>query len=325
MTALHSPPGTEEVPYANAATAVGTYDHSARGVVFLFIKIIVFSLQDVIIKWMSSDYPVHEIVLIRSIFAIIPILLITHFTGGLHQLGTRHFRLHFIRSALLFATFMTFYLSLAALPLAEAVTLSFTTPLFITILSVVMLGEKVSFHQWIAVFVGFLGVICMLNPGAEIVNPAAFLTLASAFLYALASIITRQLGNTESGISLTFYPTLFYIVFSAIIALALSGSTSTQELHASLAFLLHAWKIPSRVDLSFIFLLGLIAASGFYCLSQAYRLAPPSTLAPFEYFAVFLGVVWGYMVWGEVPEVQAIVGIVLIVGSGLYSYVAGKK
>ena len=143
-----------------------------KGVAFLLVKIVVFSLQDVIIKWMSGDYPVHEIVFVRSIFALALILLMTRLNGGLGQLKTRHVAAHTTRAALLFATFLTYYLSLAALPLVEAITLSFTAPLFITVLSVAILGEKVSPTMWVAVIAGFCGVVFMFGPGGDIIDPA---------------------------------------------------------------------------------------------------------------------------------------------------------
>jgi len=305
--------------------SVETLKHPGKGVTFLLVKIFTFSFQDVIIKKMSGDYSANEIVCIRSIFALVLILLLAHFHGGLQQFKTRHLTVHIIRSALLFATFISYYLSLAALSIAEAITLSFTAPLFITLLSVVILGERVRYDKWISIFIGFMGVVFMLKPGAHITDPAALLTILSAFLYALSSIATRQLGNTESGLSLAFYPTLFYIFFSLLFTLLLPGSAVSHQSHASLAFLLTPWRIPTPMDLSFIVILGFIAAVGFYCLSQAYRLAPPSTIAPFEYFSVFLGVVWGYLFWGDFPDASTFVGIILIVGSGLYVYLGNRK
>ena len=277
-----------------------------------------------IIKWISGKYPVHEIVLIRSSFAIIPLLVIARLEGGFHLLRTTHFVLQIIRAFLMFASFMTYYLALAALPLAETVSLFFSAPLFITILSVTVLEEKVELGGWLAVLAGFLGVIMMLKPGSKMINPAAFLALFSAFLYSTGSILTRRLGQTASGVALAFYPIITYILFSTIVGIAVIHKTAAQQSHPSVAFLFRRWQVPDGGDLFLLILLGLIAALGFYFLSQAYRLAPPSAIAPFEYTAVPLSVVLGFIFWKDIPGPQSIIGIVLIVGSGLYIFGSKK-
>ena len=173
-----------------------SYDSPIKSIYFLIAGVTVFSLQDVIIKWISGKYPVNEIVLIRSCFAIIPILFIAHLEGGVHLLRTNNLLGHSSRSFFMFGAYICFYLSLAALPLAETVSLFFSAPIFITILSATFLGEKVEIRSWLAVLVGFLGVIIMLRPGSKIIDAAALLALLTAFLYAIASIITRRLSGT---------------------------------------------------------------------------------------------------------------------------------
>ncbi len=299
-------------------------DSLFKSIGYLLGGVFVFSLQDIIIKWISGNYPVHEIVLIRSLFAIFPILLIAHLDGGLHLLRTTHFKVQIIRSVLMFGSYICFYLSLAALPMAETVSLFFSGPIFIAILSVFFLDEKIEFSSWVAVLVGFLGVVIMLKPGAHMVEPASLMALLAALLYAIGSIITRKLGKTDSGISLAFYPTVMYIIFSAVLSIPLSCMTATRSAHPSAAFLLHEWQLPSQNDLFLLIAIGLIAATGFYFLSQAYRLGPPATIAPFEYISVPLGVLWGYVFWKDVLGLQSIIGMMLIVGSGLYIFGSKK-
>jgi drug/metabolite transporter (DMT)-like permease len=306
------------------ATTAESYDSPLKSVCYLISGVFVFSLQDVIIKWISGQYPVHEIVLIRSLFAIIPILFIAHLEGGLNLLRTDHYVKHAIRSLLMFCAYISFYLSLAVLPLAETVSLFFSAPILITILSVMFLGEKVGVRSWAAVLAGFCGVIIMLRPGSEMVELAAFLALLAALLYAIGSIITRKMGKTESGVSLAFYPTVMYILFSTILGILLNNTTITKNSDSAWAFLFREWQFPLQGDLFLFIIIGLIAATGFYCLSQAYRLGQPSTIAPFEYVAVPLSVIWGYVFWRDVLELQSVIGMVLIVGSGLYIFGSKK-
>lgn len=305
-------------------TAAESYDSPLKSIYYLIAGIFVFSLQDVIIKWISGKYPIHEIVLIRSCIAIIPILFIAYLEGGLHLLRTNNYLGHIIRTFFMFGAYICFYLSLAALPLAETVSLFFSAPIFITILSVTFLGEKVEIRSWIAVLAGFFGIIIILRPSSRMIDPAAFLAVLTAFLYAMASIFTRKLGKTENGVSLAFYCTIIYIIFSTILSLSLNNMAVTEKSHPSLAFLFRKWQLPSQGDLFLLILLGLISAAGFYFLSQAYRLAKPSTIAPFEYIYVPLSVVWGYVFWKETLEPQSIMGMVFIVGSGLYIFGSKK-
>jgi len=299
-------------------------DSLFKSIGYLIGGVFVFSLQDIIIKWLSGNYPVHEIVLIRSLFAIVPILLIARLDGGLYLLRTRRLKTQIIRSALMFGSYICFYLSLAALPLAETVSLFFSGPIFITILSVFFLDEKIEFSSWVAVLVGFLGVVIMLKPGVHRVDPAALMAVLAALLYAIGSIITRKLGKTDSGISLAFYPTVMYIVFSAVLTILLGCRAVTDPVHPSAAFLLRDWQLPLQGDLVLLIAIGLIAATGFYFLSQAYRLGPPAAIAPFEYISVPLSVLWGYVFWKDVLGLQSIIGMILIVGSGLYIFGSKK-
>ncbi|MBW2410381.1 MAG: DMT family transporter [Deltaproteobacteria bacterium] len=299
-------------------------DSPVKSIYYLIAGVTVFSLQDVIIKWMSGKYPVNEIVLIRSCFAIIPILFIAHLEGGFHLLRTKHYWGHIIRSFFMFGAYICFYLSMAALPLAETVSLFFSAPIFITILSATFLGEKVEVRSWIAVLAGFLGVIVMLRPGSEMIEPAALLALLTALLYAIASIITRKLGKTENGVAMAFYVAVMYIIFATLFTLALNNIAVTSKTHPSFTFLFREWRLPSQGDLFLLMIIGLIAASGFYFLAQAYRLAQPSTIAPFEYTAVPLSVVWGYLFFRDILVFQSIAGMILIVGSGLYIFGSKK-
>jgi drug/metabolite transporter (DMT)-like permease len=188
-----------------------------RAAMFLFAGVFIFSIQDVIIKWISRDYPVHEIVLIRSISGLVPLVFLAHFIGGLKLLRTRRYGAHAVRALLMFTSYTTFYLSLAALPLAESVTLFFSAPLFITALSVFLLDERVDIRCWVGVGMGLLGVILMLKPNVHNINPAGLLAILSAFCYAFGAILTRKLGETESGIALAFYPTIMYIAYASIL------------------------------------------------------------------------------------------------------------
>jgi len=301
-----------------------TVDNPVKSLYCLLSAVLAFSTQDVIIKWISGDYPVHEIVLIRSCIAIFPILIIARFDGGLQSLRIRNISGHVVRSLVMFAAYTCFFLALSALPIAETTCLFFVAPIFITIISALFLGDKVQPGAWVAVFTGFLGVVIMLKPGSNLFDPAGFLAILSALFYAIASTITRKLGKTETGVSLAFSTTVMYIVFSMIVAFFLNSSSVGNESHPSMAFLFRAWRLPAQSDLIIFLGVGIVAATGFYFQSQAYRLARPSKIAPFEYIGVPLSVFWGYLIWKDMLDFQSLLGMLLIVGSGLYIF-RGKK
>ena len=294
------------------------FDQSLKGIGFLLTGVMLFSLQDVCIKWISTGYPVHEILFIRSLAAIGPILLIAGMEGGLQLLRPRHLSLHLLRAGLIFVGYTSYYLAMAALPLAETVSLFFTAPLFITLLSIPALGEKIGWSVWIALSAGFFGVLLIARPGSNLLDPAALLPLLSAVSYAFLVILTRRLGRVASGASLAFYPTLFFLAVTGCIGLIWGWSGLGDPVHPSLQFLTRAWNTPSPRDLALMIACGLIAALGFYCLFQAYRLARTSTVTPFEYTAVPLGCLWGAVFWQEMPSVLSFVGMICIVVSGIH-------
>ena len=297
---------------------------SLKGIYFQLAGITIFAFQNVIIKWISGDYPVHQIVFVRSFVAVGPLLLLARFQGGLGALRTRKPWSHLVRSVMMLVTFTSFFLALAVLPLGETVTLFYTGPIFITILSVGFLSERVALDGWLAVALGFVGVTIMLRPGAGVFDPAAFLVLFAALCYAGVAVITRRMGGTENGISMAFYPTVLYLACTFLIGLAVGDGSFDGGEHGSLQFMFRAWKFPSGFDFLLMIILGFIGAYGFYFLSQAYRLTRPSIIAPFEYIAVPLGALMGYLFWEDIPGAGVLPGMVLIVGSGVYVLVRGR-
>lgn len=303
---------------AYSTVALGRVDAPVRGVLCVVAGISVFSIQDVIIKSISGSYPVHEIVFVRSLVALAPLLVIAHLDGGLAGLRTRRPWTHLLRGCTMLVSYTTYYLAIAALPLAMAVALFFVAPLMITALSHFLLGEKAQLRRWLAVAIGFVGVVIMTRPGGNAIEPAALFAVLAALFYAVSAILTRRLGATETGASLAFSATLVYFVVNGLVGLWIGGGALAEQGHPSLEFLLRAWIWPSWRDLGLMAVCGLIAAFGFYFLSQAYRLAPATSVAPFEYVGLPLAALWGYLFWSEIPAGTTVLGVVLIVGSGLY-------
>ena len=175
---------------------------STRGILFLVAGVAVFSLQDVILKWLSGDYPLHQAMVIRSLTAIPFLLGLLHLEGGTKLLFTAGTRAMVGRGLIMFLAYFTYYIALPALPLATTVALYFSAPLFITALSVVILGETVGPRRWIALALGFAGVVIVVRPGSSLFDWAAILPVLSGLCYALSMIHARKLGTTETAAAL---------------------------------------------------------------------------------------------------------------------------
>lgn len=278
------------------------------------------STQDVAIKWLSSDYPLHQVILARAGIAMLLTLVVVHFEGGLRSLWTRNLGPLMARGLLLIVANMSYFLALATMPLAEALAIFFIGPLFITILSVPFLGEKVGPARWFAVLMGLAGVIVMLRPGGGIIQLVALLPVLAAFCYASMQIITRRIGVHHRASVLAFYIHFTFVIASAAIGLMIGDGRFSGTGNASLEFLFRAWVLPGTQDALLMLACGTLAAIGGYAISQAYRLAEATAVAPFEYSALPLAIIWGVVIWGDVPDLASMAGILLIVGGGLFVF-----
>ena len=185
--------------------------------------------------------------------------------------------------------------------------------------TVLVLGERVRMRRWVALGAGFIGVLVILRPGVALFEPAALLPIASAAAYATSAVMARRLGSTESGGAMALTATGAYIVGGALTAAVLAGVEPPADAAASIRFLLNPWIWPSTLDLALMALCGCIAAFGFFCLSQGYRLTEAYRAAPCEYAALPWGVLWGYLFFGNTPDAVMILGALIIMGAGLYT------
>ena len=291
---------------------------STRGILFLVAGVAVFSLQDVILKWLSGDYPLHQAMVIRSLTAIPFLLGLLHLEGGTKLLFTAGTRAMIGRGLIMFLAYFTYYIALPALPLATTVALYFSAPLFITALSVVILGETVGPRRWIALALGFAGVVIMVRPGSSLFEWAAVLPVLSGLCYALSMIHARKLGTTETAAALAFWGNAVFLALALLLSAVFGTGAFEGASHPSLAFLTRGWVTPTAFDLGLMVATGIVAALGLTFLTQAYRLAEASVVTPFEYTAMVWGVLWGWLVWREWPDALSWAGIATIIGAGLY-------
>ena len=289
-----------------------------RGILFLMAGVAVFSVQDLILKLLSGAYPLHQAMVLRSLTAIPFLLLLVHLDGGLGRLFTPGTRAMIWRGVVMFLAYTSYYLALAALPMATTVALYFSAPLFITVLSVFFLAEKVGPRRWSALVAGFAGVLIMVRPGSDLFDWAALLPVLSGLTYAISMIAARRLGTTESAAALAFWGNAVFLV-AALAMSALLGSGSYEgDAHPSLEFLLRGWVMPSAFDLFLMASCGVIAAAGLTLLTQAYRIGEASVVTPLEYTGLLWSVIYGWVFWRDWPTMPDWTGIAIIIAAGLY-------
>ncbi|MBX6324274.1 MAG: DMT family transporter [Rhodospirillaceae bacterium] len=265
----------------------------------MLLSVLLFATMDLVIKWVSADYPIVQIVFFRNAFAFLPIALALRRNGGVASLRTRALGAHVLRGALGIASMYLGFWGLALLPLGDAVALGQSAPIFVTALSVPLLGERVGVRRWSAVTAGFLGVVLMTRPGSGLFDPAALLPLAGAAAYGLVVILVRRLNRTEAPTTIVFYFTLFAVV--------VSGS--------ALPFV---WVGPDLVDFLLLAGIGILGGCAQLAVTYAFRLAPVAVVAPFDYLSLVFAMVFGYAVWREVPDLWLLSGAAIVVASGLY-------
>jgi len=294
--------------------------NTIRAPLFAVVAVSLFSLNDVIMKAISDTYALHEAILFRSVVGVfVTVCLMAPFVGGFGVFRTRRLGLHMLRAFfVLFANF-TFFLGLAALPLATAVALFFINPFLVTVFSVVFLGEHVGPRRWAALGFGIVGVLMILRPGTESFQLAALFPLASAFGYAGLNIMTRYLRETENAVSLVFYVQVLFVVFCVLVGLAIGDGRFAEQDNPSWAFFFRAWVWPPLSDLPALLGIGFLASIGGWFISQAYRLGEVGLVAPFEFLALPLSVLWGILLFAEWPDIWVWSGISLILSAGLYT------
>jgi drug/metabolite transporter (DMT)-like permease len=278
-----------------------------------------FSINDIIVKSFSGSFPLHEVVLVRALVALVLTVAFLAPRGDVMGIfRTRRPGAHLFRGLCVVVTNMAYFAALATLPLAETSAIFYIAPLLITAFSALLLKEHVGVRRWSALVVGLLGVMLIVKPGTAAFQWALLLPVVSAVAYASLHTMTRNMGLGESAATMSVYIQLTFIVVCAAMGLAFGDGKLSGSGHASLEFLFRAWAWPGSQDWMLFVAAGACSAIGGYLISQAYRSSAAGLVAPFEYSALLLAAFWGFTIWGEVPGAWSSAGIALILTSGLF-------
>jgi drug/metabolite transporter (DMT)-like permease len=294
------------------------------GVGSLVLAILIFSLQDIAVKWMGGSYPVLEIVIFRTLVAMPATLFFFRMEGGRGLPTTKQYKLEFVRGLFYFLSYTTYFMGLAALPLAEVAAIKFSTPLMITVLSVILLKEKVNLRRWLALIVGFIGVLIIIRPGSASFNIGSVFILLNVLTYVFAVLITRRLQTTDSSATMSYYGSLVYMVIAMILAPIVIAIGPMPNASPSIVFLFRAWSMPTVLDLLIMFGLGLVWAGGMFFTARAYSLTPASVVAPFEYISLPISTMWGFLIWHQFPSLATWIGAFITLVSSLYTLYGDK-
>ena len=300
-------------------------DSAKLAVIFSLAAWLCISLNDVVMKLLSDSYSLHQLVLIRSTVGLFLCLIIMQFEGSWRVLKIDNKLLLIFRCMMMVTTNLLYFSALVILPLAVATALFFIAPIFISLLSTIILKETIGKRRITAILVGLAGIIIIMRPISSVTNNIHFsiylLPVAAAFCYALAQVTARKLGATARASAMAFYLHLVFILVSTIFGIAIGdGKYVSISNNPSLLFLLRPWEWPAFTDWPLLIFLGVLSGAVSYCVTKAYVLAEASFVAPFEYIAVPLATLWGWLIFGYLPDFWATLGIFVIIFSGLYIY-----
>ncbi len=270
--------------------------------------VFVFTVMDATVKYVSDAYPTGQIMFCRNFFAFLPILIFLWRSGGI-SLRTARLSGHLLRGLFGVCSMYLYFLSYKLLPLSDAVALSLSSPIFMTVMAIPLLGEKVGIRRWIAVLVGFVGVLIMTRPGSGVFQLAATVPLIAAVFYDLAMVTVRKLNQERSG-TVVFY----FTAFACLAGLGTIPIGSPDLAHLGLG----PWIWPNPRDMALLVVIGIIGGIGQILLTNAFRSAPMAVVAPFDYTALVYAFILGYFWFNEVPDAYLITGGLTVVASGIY-------
>lgn len=289
----------------------------AGGAWYCVLGLFAFAVQDALVKSLSARYPVLQVLTLRITVVLLLLLSAGFCYGGVPR--ARRPWLLLARGALAFTAFTSYYLALTMIPLADAAAVYLSAPLFVTALSVPLLGESVGRHRWLAVALGFFAVMVMIGPSAGVWQAAAALPLFSALCYALIPIISRRIGFAEPLLTTAVYACAAYFALCWLATAAVyAADWRAMESGGLAAALLSRWRTPGLADLGLMLLTGGLFILGLLGLTQAYRMSPVSMVAPFEYSYLLWATLLGFLAFGDVPGPRVVFGALAVVACGWY-------
>ena len=267
------------------------------GFFYMFISVCAFSLMDVLVKW-SEAYPIGQVLFFRGFFGVIPILFLIPRERFIDFYKTTRPLLHFKRCLSGLIALVSIFIALRNLPLATVVSITFAAPIFTTIFSIFLLNEKVGLYRWLAVLVGFAGIIVITEPGFSSLNFYYIYPIIFCLGLSYVAIAIRKLSSTEPVWLISFF-------FSFSISIL------------GLLSFFQGWVMPNLLDLFLLSMVGILGGLANLWLSQSYKLSEVSLVTPLKYLALVFAIIFGYFIWQEIPTLKTLIGALLVILSSL--------
>ena len=267
------------------------------GFLYMFMSVCAFSIMDLVVKW-SESYPLGQVIFFRGFFGVLLYFLIMPRDRIKNFYYTKRPGLHFLRCFFGLIALLAIFTALRNLPLATVVSISFAAPIFTTILSIFLLSEKVGLFRWLAVIVGFIGIIIITEPGFTSLNIYFIYPIIFCLGMSYVAITIRQLSTSEPVWLISLY-------FSATITLA------------SFFTIPYGWIMPDIKDLMLLMSIGILGGAANLWLSQSYKFSEVSLVTPLKYLALVFAIIFGYFIWNEVPSIKTLIGAFLVITSSI--------
>jgi drug/metabolite transporter (DMT)-like permease len=271
------------------------------GIAFKLASVVLFAGMTVCVKLLGDEIPIGQTIFVRGLISVAVLALLAWQTEGLHLLKTRNVQSHALRSLSGTVSMFCLFSAVTQIPLADVTAIAFTAPMFLTILAMLFLGEKIHRFRWTALGFGFLGALIMIGPHlsfAESSSAGALTALGAAMFSAIAMTFLRSMSGGEHAITITFYFSLTFMACAALTAVK-------------------GWPMPTPMQAWLIVLAGLFGVFGQLLMTYSYRYAEASTIAPLDYTSMIMSVLLGYLFFDEIPALSIWLGAPLVVGAGL--------
>ena len=267
------------------------------GFFYMFISICAFSVMDVIVKW-TDEYPVGQVLFFRGFFGLIPILFLIPRDRYINFYKTSRPFLHLKRCLAGIIALISIIIALRNLPLATVVSITFAAPIFTTIFSIFLLNEKVGFYRWLAVLIGFVGILVISEPGFSSLNFYFIFPIIFCLGLSYVAIAIRKLSSTEP---------IWLIGFFFSISIMISSFFTFYQ----------NWILPNFLDLFLLSMVGILGGVANLWLTQSYKLSEVSLVTPVKYLALVFAIIFGYLIWDEIPTLKTLLGAVLVIASSI--------
>ena len=275
-------------------------DQPFKGALLLVLGEGLLAVMAAMIKHLADTLPVEMIVFGRNLIGLAVLLPVLVASGGIRDLRTSHLRLHFIRGFTGVTAMFCFFLTIAHIPLAEAVLVKMTVPFFLPLVAWLWLNDRISGHTWAAIVLGFVGVGVILRADEGVVDPVMLVALAGAAIMSVAKVSIRRMAASEPPHRVVFYFSLFATLLSALL-------------------LLRVQQMPTGTEMLWLLAIGSVAIAGQFAMTTAYQLARPGQVGVYNYSAVVWAAFLGWLFWGETLVLSTVLGTLLIIGAGIWN------